>query len=1522
MADKQNNPGIVTNTFTKGMVKDFNETYVGEGLWTHARNAVNNSHDGQIGVLGNEPSNLYCLELPYTLIGCIHLTDDRWAIFTTDDKDSEIGIFDESACSYTKVVNDKGLNFKRSNLITGVSRKRFDCERLVYWDDGLNPTRFMDMDNPPMKYTEALVNSCLIKTYTNELDLEKIRLAALYDQPALELSKGKGGGTLANGSYQACIAYTINQAKVTDYIGLTNVQSLFSHENLNGSLDITIKSIDRDFDEFELVVISTVNMQTVARRVGYYSTNAQTIHIDNISPELVTVPIAQIPLRTEPIEKSDAMYSVNNYLLRVGTYSKFQFNYQKQANKIAAKWVAVQYPQDYYDKGGNNPSFLRDEQYAFFIRWVYNTGERSASFHIPGREPIPSEKNFVYGGDAFETFDGVQVPFWKVQNTANITSVAKTILPDGGTVISEGNMGYWESTEKYPDTLPDIWGDLCGKNIRHHKMPDVTIDPSLNHFNNGGANIVILGVKFENITHPLDMDGNKIESVIGYEILRGSREGQKSIIAKGMFSNMRQYSIPGQTNIKGLYQNYPYNDLREDYLLTADKGILDNGNANVNIGSPLKEYTKDIFSFNSPDTTFTKPFLGFNEVKIYTELSGTAKGMFSTPYKHPKFKVMTNFSSQLTSVIGTIASVGSFLSAIAADSNVSQLGATEELPISKKLTLQKVVNFAVGGGGQILGSGGSVMVPNPVIAGYNTAIGIYNAAVAIAMSYIEASSIGEQLYNIIRGLVPKKQYAVQYDSVGQYNNFRINLPDNRRRKVMKAGYIGNNVHSFDTKYSVNNLHRSGFIAVKVNTPLLDPTVKDNSRFRINQAGGKLNQEITSTISGHYGALKVQLDSQYGQLDSIKQVPISDNVQTVNITQPRYSSAIMFGGDTYIGRYTEKNAFCLFNTWLMGEPDEAEIDYRNHVNVAYPRFWLNSEKKTYSLFKGAAVDRHLDERESSIFFVSKGYFYLFFNGVKDFFVESDINLAQRDWEDELPKRHYDPYNFSDYQSLFRSDIIKSGNYYKYDYSLSIGKLFNNYASWGQLYPRDYDPAVSQKCYVYRPNRVIYSLPQEQELKKDNWRIYLANNYKEFSSQVTAVKPVNKTGALFMMKYQSPMQFMGVDSLQSDTGVKLTVGDGGLFNQPLQNLVNADESFEYGSCQGRYATLGTTHGVFWVSQNQGKIFNYSGGLNEISRDGMKYWFANHLPSELLKKFTDYPLYDNPVAGIGVQLIYDNTNEILYVCKKDYKPLYHDLAYDNDGKFYRILGGVKTYYDFDSEAFEDASWTMSYDPKSKMWISYHDWIPDFLIPGKAHFMSLKYNMIWKHNQRWDSFTNYYTKDHPFEVEFISSTGQMVNSMRSVEYMLETYRYHNEGRDKYHVMDDNFDQAVIYNSEQISGFLDLELKPKNNPNWLLNYPIVTPTSIAIHYAKEEQKYRFNQFWDITKERGEFRLTNVPMFVTKANGYEWIINPDYVNYTKESLERKKFRHNVNRVWLRKHSSQDVKYLFKISNQKVLQSNR
>jgi len=64
-----------------------------------------------------------------------------------------------------------------------------------------------------------------------------------------------------------------------------------------------------------------------------------------------------------------------------------------------------------------------------------------------------------------------------------------------------------------------------------------------------------MGVFFENIQVPKDNDGNDIPGIVGYEILRGSREGNKTIVAKGMVNNYRTYKIYGNNQYTGLYAN-------------------------------------------------------------------------------------------------------------------------------------------------------------------------------------------------------------------------------------------------------------------------------------------------------------------------------------------------------------------------------------------------------------------------------------------------------------------------------------------------------------------------------------------------------------------------------------------------------------------------------------------------------------------------------------------------------------------------------------------------------------------------------------------------------------------------------------------------------------------------------------------------------------------------------------------------------------------------------------------------------
>lgn len=1572
MADKEQSPSsssVETQTFTAGMVKDLTDSFSKKGTWSHARNAANNSHDGELGALGNEPANKLLVLVTYPIINVTYIADEKWVVFSTDNINSEIGIFDEARNTYTKTINQECLGFKKYNLLSVEVKKNFDCTYSVYWTDPGNVDRVMNLSRPPyLKSTENnSIDNCDV-IYTNQVDCAKLAMSRVIKSPKIRLKKGTGAGTLLNGTYQCVIAYTLNGIRVTDYFSPSNAQSVFSHSNMSGSLELIIDEIDTDFEEFELGIISNINLQATAKKLGIYSTYQNTVMIDYIDQTTSTIDIESIINRGVIYDKSDSLVSVNNYLLRIGVRTKPDFNYQPQANLISTSWVAVELPADYYQKGGNLTSYMRDEQQPFTIRWVYESGQRSADYPIIGRAATRLDIQNATGDDVYEMFEEIPVikQNWEVHNTASITSIEQYDLSEGR-VIAEGKMGYWESTERYPQK-PTVWGDLCGKPIRHSKMPDNVLVP---HMSANGTKIVILSVKFSGITHPLDMDGNPIADIVGYEFMKASREGNKTIIAKGILNNVGEYDIPnGITDKKGLYTNYPFNDLRTDPFLSKD--IVKGGCSGAGY-KPMGTFRKDVFSFHSPDTQFRNPFLSSSELKVYGEMIGEVTGGYEKVFKHPRHKLIRDFALIVSGLVGVgegllavkgkkttsyesarninigMIGVSSTFSAgvatgtnaasVALDAALSTIGAADPTGVTDSIKQQ--IQFAkdniAGIAPGTIGGSKTTTTTGTAISQLPLPLRILEGAILFSFYFAQGT---EQTLRIIRSLVPFQQYALQYNAHGFYTDIKETQVGNTRRKITDASYLEPHLQEFTGKYRVNNLFRGRQVILELGKNLSNPVSIDNTRQSIGDKGIWKDplRKFTTNTSAFYGALKIPIKNQFGQIDSMILLPISVGVEkTLAQKITKFNSPVIFGGDIYINRYTEKNTFFYFNDWMYNLVDGTEWNYNNNYNIPNPRYWINTNEYDVSQLTSAIVklnfkedalpndlahlDRESGDCKSKISFIIKdGYFYLFSNGVRDFFVESEINLAQRDWDDLDSQRHYDANSYTDLSSLFRSSIIKSGNNFKYDYSLSVSKLLLNNASWGSVLARDYDP-YNQLCFTYYPNRIIYSLQQQDELKKDNWLVYLANNYKDFHSKVTTVQSINETGALILFQNESPLMFRGVDQLQTEGGIKITIGDGGLFNQNTQSISNANKAYEYGSCQNVRAVESTPSGIFWISVNQGKIFTYGDGMIDITT-GLKWWFAQYLPFFLLKDFPDFELKDNSLVGISAETIYDNTNNMLYFVKRDYelKSQYRSqVTYKGKNNFNWngnpfVLG--------DSHYFVDSSFTISYDTKEKVWISYHDWKPDFLLPSKTHFLSVKENAIWKHNECCDLYCNYYGIDYPFEIEYNQPTGQEINTVRSLEYQLECFKYYNDCRDAHNIQFENFDRMIVSNIEQISGLIKLSHRPKNSPMSVIRSAQVDGEGTNMFFTKVENKYRIDNITDLTRDRGEVSGLERQIWITEANGYVRTINPVNINYTKSILQRKKMRHYNNKIFLRKNICGSSKFLLKIINTKLLKSER
>ena len=686
--------------------------------------------------------------------------------------------------------------------------------------------------------------------------------------------------------------------------------------------------------------------------------------------------------------------------------------------------------------------------------------------------------------------------------------------------------------------------------------------------------------------------------------------------------------------------------------------------------------------------------------------------------------------------------------------------------------------------------------------------GVVNSRTNIA---IGAQKIIDLMYNLISA----GDFAFKYNSYGLFDSYHRTQSGIRfRSRNVQANYIGNTFTAFNTQFKINNLFRPDTVVIQTNDNFQIPqdlgAPQDRSRYCV---GGDANDDYQDTyitnpnatqtkqISALYGSLKFNYDNQYGQIEGIKQVSMSGCLYQIDTTKPdrfRYETGPIFSGDTYVGRYTEKTIMPIFSDFLYGQPDQYPYNYLQRINIPYPRFWMDTRKydttelatelSTLTLSNGPGLDGALpndlfyldrggkcgtsllglfgaDKGGNSAFAMRYGYMYTHVNGILDFFVESEVLLPNRDWEDSRGKRHYDNFRYTDVDELFHAQIIKEDNNYVYDYSLSASRFVTNLIPGGVIQPRDYDPDIAETCFSYYPKRLIYSLQAQEEAKKDFWRVFLPNNYRDFKDQVNVIKPINKNGAIIFFPYQSPQMFQGIDQLQTDLNTKITLGDGGLFEQAFQNLVNSEMSNEYGSCESQRGIINTPFGFFFISQAQGKIFQQNGqSLNPISNKGMKWWFNKYLPSNLIRQFPEFEfsvLADNPVIGIGCQVIYDITDDIAYFCKKDFslKEEYEGLVtYDSELDCFvtngvtpikqfakplieSIIGievdqgetvidqdqpvtpGSKTCIEIgDPVYFDDCSWTVSYDPKAEAWISFHDWHPELCMSSINHFLTIK--------------------------------------------------------------------------------------------------------------------------------------------------------------------------------------------------------
>ena len=617
MADNaQNNIKQEYNNAATGLNMDNVPSQIKKGTLTYALNAAIENFDANSINYQNELGNEYCLDFPegYSLIGKHFIPEqDKHIFFLANpyNKGSEIGYMINNDCVYHTYINAPCLKFSILYPIHKIVHRITNCSTEIYWTDGENPRRHLNLDPEKIPYVMDCSGSPCNPVYTGEVDCNQLKLQPNFDIPLLSIEEILSTGDLLAGTYQFAVQYADALSNpFTSYYSVTNpvpiadpsIVTMNFNYPVGKSIVLNISHLDTSgqFEYFNIAVIKTINAISSVELIGTYyieGENTQIIYTGQNKTD-IRLSMDDIFEKFPYYDVADDVTTAQDILIWKGLSTAERLNYQKIANQIHLQWETWRIPdtEDYSDEwnAANLRGYLRDEVYAFEIQFLLADGRETDGFHIPGRDKTALEATAPDITDADDDFigSGTSAPYWKIRNTAYVLGISPgwNINPDYKGPYQYGEFAYWESTEKYPCNEL-LWGELAGTNIRHHKFPDVAVSPIFESKSFAGLSGMVvesnavfpIGIKVDKneilaLINASDLTPEQKREIVGFRILRGDRSNNKSIVAKGILRNVNKYERDGK---EYYFANYPYNDLHEDPFINetnnafADESVDD-----------------------------------------------------------------------------------------------------------------------------------------------------------------------------------------------------------------------------------------------------------------------------------------------------------------------------------------------------------------------------------------------------------------------------------------------------------------------------------------------------------------------------------------------------------------------------------------------------------------------------------------------------------------------------------------------------------------------------------------------------------------------------------------------------------------------------------------------------------------------------------------------------------------------------------------------------------------------------------
>ena len=1292
---------------------------------------------------------------------------------------------------------------------------------------------------------------------------------------------------------------------------------------------------------------------------------------------------------TEKIEKFDPrrfdLISLNqgySSMTRPGTddYYTIDGNFNEYWNAQSSEGLGYNPNSDQYAKFASSnrkgykdsklfykkKSYRRSEVYAFYISFVLKDGTETYAYHIPGREAVNFGDNYegavenssiayldeigVFLQEELDTFE-----FVKSHSDAKLYQIADTQLILSELIGVEKTTSFWENeNEFYPQSEDfDVWsttasgvptqtGSIQNENVRHHKMPSNkhnswkfigdsyssvnNFDPKIGEYTDTNQtfkmfeDVNILGIQLNNIRIPKFI----LRQVQGYKVYYAKRtQANKTVLGQSVIvpSALRNNSVT--TMDRELAARSKYN--RAWYMYgsippsLSDYGIIEKANESY--------HGISVFGFHD-----------FNLLKNKHTLSAASHVDIQSVL------VMRHYRGGPNITEDTLTEAKSFYvpewlgNSGRLDNTYDPDQSDDTSGVSNGLKIKAFVTSVMLGSGyftpnaarsnsrfQIFGGDGAFSNLNSIYSLKPKSITYLPGHIVLETTIGTEYQGARYLYNfsgeskIVVGLESGPPAATVWDL-----NETPSTQEDRFSWYHPNGYLN----------SANDDPWSNNYTLSVGSPAI------NDVDGTNIGGWPLVYlaNLNSVKSDVYKSFDEQQLVWTGYYKDLSEIDANTGGESKENYFTGAESDPIFGGDTYIGRYSFRSTsqsyghsvFPWFDIpfdheeYTTGDVQPVQIASNGEPVWYAPNWWTDrlgtSVYGTIFQIENNLTDEFNVDSLSEVLPWTVPEMWRKGNNtpvstIFYFFCESDDLLGYRHQGDQTSGTTVKDSSFFDASTA--NSVLFDGPIYDKTHMDHL-LYMNNYSLNQDIrvalpYPKKLNDVTAF------PTRTIRSLDDEGSIN-DKYRLFQALEFKDLPRNRGDIFKLFTLGSiLYLLTERSLFVTRGKQQLQLGDNTQAYIGSGNIFEQDPDEVIPT--TVGYGGCDSQFSALTTRYGQFYVNRRDKKVYMYGESITEISSLGMEKWFIDNIPYRLEQYGYDLNLsgfeVDAPTADFGFVATYDPKFKRIILTKIEKLPttLFINLYNQNaiiveNGSFINIRNGKEISLS-DINYFTDGGWTLSYYPELGAWGSRHSYIPKLYSATAEEYYSLTNNNsnVWEHSD-FNNPGSFFGITNTFEIEYIDNTSPGASKVFSnIYYWADVVNLSTQNYSETHKRTSTgFNNFYVYNTTQISG-LPITI------NYLSNA------------RRADKVWYINDFRDMAVQQNLTNLDLVTGIVNVAGDFtelvtnnsdsitmfteEGVVNSSYINPNKSWFEQKRFvDHYLGVRLISDNSANNLVYLY------------